>query len=88
LGSHREPALLLGQALKQIDAPFGQLAMATLKASTVGITSSWPNDSTYNLVEGLIDCWTAQRDSIAKQNKSQLEGAKFGRIPVNEGETR
>lgn len=84
LGSHRETALLLGQALKQIDAPFGQLSMTTLTASTVGITSNSPNDSTYKMVEGAIASWTAQRDAIATQIKSQLEGAEFGGVPINE----
>jgi hypothetical protein len=86
LGSHRETALLLGQALKQIDAPFGPLALATLTASTVGITSNSPNDSTYNMVEGAIESWTAQRDAIATQIKSQLEGAEFHGVPINESQ--
>jgi hypothetical protein len=60
--------------------------MATLKASTLGITSNSPNDSTYNMVEGVIESWNAQRDSIAKQIKSQLEGAEFGGLPINEGD--
>jgi hypothetical protein len=51
LVNHRETAPFLWQALKQIDAPFGPLAMATLKASTVGLTSNSPNDSTYNMIE-------------------------------------
>jgi hypothetical protein len=34
----------------------------------------------------VIESWTAQRDSIAKQIKSQLEGAEFGGVPINEGE--
>jgi hypothetical protein len=38
------------------------------------------------MVEGVIESWTAQRDSIAKQIKSQIEGAEFGGVPINEGE--
>jgi hypothetical protein len=86
LGNHRETALLLGQALKQIDAPFGPLAMATLNASTAGITSNSPNDSTYNMIEGVIESWTQRRDTIATQIKSQLEGAEFGGVPINESQ--
>jgi hypothetical protein len=86
LGSHRATALLPGQALKQIDAPFGQLSMATLTSSTVGLTSNSPGDSTYNMIEGVIESWTAQRDAIATQIKSQLEGAEFGGVPINEAE--
>jgi hypothetical protein len=86
LGNHRETALLLGQALKQIDAPFGPLAMATLNASTAGITSNSPNDSIYNMIEGVIESWTQRRDTIATQIKSQLEGAEFGGVPINESQ--
>jgi hypothetical protein len=86
LKGHHETALRLGHALKQIDAPFGPLAMATLEVSTVGLTSNSPNDSTYNLVEGAIESWTKQRDVIATQIKNQLEGAEFGRVPIDEGQ--
>jgi hypothetical protein len=86
LKGHHETALRLGQALKQIDAPFGPLAMATLEVSTVGLTSNSPNDSTYNLVEGAIESWTKQRDVIATQIKNQLEGAEFGGVPIDEGQ--
>jgi len=36
------------------------------------------------MVEGVIQSWTARRDAIATQIKSQLEGAEFGGVPINE----
>ncbi len=86
LASHHATSLRLGQALKQIDAPFGQLAMATLKLSTTGLTSNSPNDFIYGLTEAIIDSWRRQRDDIAGQIKNMLEGAEFHGDPINEGE--
>jgi len=84
LQSHRTTALRLGQALKQIDAPFGALAQSSLKLSTIALTSNSPSDVIYNLIEGLIGSWTTQRDSIAATIKSELEGAEFSGDPINE----
>jgi hypothetical protein len=82
--SHRATALRLGQALKQIDAPFGALAQSSLRLSTKALTSSSTSDLTYNLIESLIGSWTTRRDSIAANIKSELEGAEFGGDPINE----
>ena len=38
------------------------------------------------MVEGVIQSWTARRDAIATQIKSQLEGAEFGGVPINESQ--
>jgi hypothetical protein len=84
LRSHRVTALHLGQALKQIDAPFGALAQASLKLSTIALASRSPGDVTYNLIESLIGYWTTRRDAIAADIKSELEGAEFGGDPIDE----
>ena len=84
--SHRATALRLGQALKQIDAPFGALAQSSLRLSTKALTSSSPGDVTYNVIESLIGSWTTRRDSIAANIKGELEGAEFGGDPINEAQ--
>ncbi len=68
----------LAQALKQIDAPVGLLGLASLQASTEGIESgSATDDSTYDFVEGQLASYTSQRDALAAQMLSLLEGAAF-----------
>jgi hypothetical protein len=86
LRNHLSTAEALGQVLKKIDAPFGELAQDTLKVSTAGITSNTPADAEYNLAESLIASWTAERDPIASAIKQQLEGAEFDGNSINEVE--
>jgi hypothetical protein len=74
----------LGQLYKQIDAPFGSLAKDTLKVSTFALLSKDPGDVTYNNLENKIAAWTTQRDALAAQLQSILEGAELGGKPVNE----
>jgi hypothetical protein len=74
----------LGQTYKQINAPFGQLAENTLKVSTFALTSNTAGDVTYTNLENLISLWTAQRDALAAQTKSMLEGAEFNGQPIND----
>ena len=84
LRAHRATALRLGQALKQIDAPFGALAQSSLKLSTIALSSNSRSDITYNLIEALIARWTEQRDEIAGKIKAELEDAEFNGDPINE----
>jgi hypothetical protein len=75
----------LAQTYKQLNAPFGQFAMDTLKASTKALKSgSAANDSTYAQIEGQIDVLTAQRDALAVQIKSALEGAAFNKQVISD----
>jgi hypothetical protein len=67
----------LAQMFKQLNAPFGQFAMATLKASTKALASNDPNDATYTSIEGQIQSLTSQRDALAAQVIALLEGAEF-----------
>jgi hypothetical protein len=64
----------------QVNAPFGQFAMDTLKASTKALAST--DDSTYNSIEGQIESLTSQRDALAAQIRSALNGAAFGGTPI------
>ena len=83
-----ETLLRLGQAYKQINAPFGQLAMDTLVISTRALQSTSTNDSTFTKLEAQLATWTAQRDSLAAQMKALLEGVEFGGQAINEKQAR
>jgi len=85
LVAHRATMLALGQAYKAIAAPFGELAMATLKLSTFGLGSNDVNDATYTQIESEIELWTAQRDTIASQMRDMLEEAAFSGQALDEG---
>jgi hypothetical protein len=58
---------------KQINAPFGRLALASLKISTAALASDTANDAMYNK----IATFTAQRDAIAEEMRALLDGAAF-----------
>src|SRR5262249_29037008 len=67
----------LAEVYKQLNAPFGAFAMDTLKASTKALASNDTGDATYTSIEGQIQSLTSQRDSLAVQIKSALNGATF-----------
>jgi len=67
----------LAQMYKQLNAPFGTFAMATLSSSTKALASNDANDATYNSIEGQIQSLTAQRDALAGQMIGLLNGAEF-----------
>jgi predicted transcriptional regulator len=71
-------ALALGDILKQLDAPFGQFAMDTLKASTVALASDTNHDNRYTTLEKSIAQVTDQRDQLVDQIKALLAGAEAG----------
>jgi hypothetical protein len=67
----------LAQMYKQLNAPFGAFAMATLSSSTKALASNDANDATYSSIEGQIQSLTAQRDALAAQMIGLLNGAEF-----------
>jgi hypothetical protein len=68
----------LGAALKQLDAPFGALSMASLKVSTAGIqTGSAGSDSAYTAMDGKLADWLARRDALADHIGQALDQAEF-----------
>jgi hypothetical protein len=68
----------LAQIYKQIDACVGQLGLATLKVSTTALESgSAADDSTYTNLENQLISVTKQRDALAAQMISLLEGTEF-----------
>jgi hypothetical protein len=88
LHAHHETLLRLGQAYKQINAPFGQLAQSTLVISTHALQSTSMNDSTYTQLEAQIAAWTTQRDNLAAEMKALLEGAEFGGQAISEKQAK
>jgi len=67
----------LAAMYKQLNASFGEFAMAVLKSSTHALASSDPNDDTYLTIEGQIDSLTTQRNAVAVQMKTLLDDAEF-----------
>ncbi len=71
-------AVALGDMLKRIDAPFGQLAMDTLKGSTTALASDTNHDNRYTTLEKSIAQLTDQRDQVVDGIKALLAGAELG----------
>ena len=84
LKAHHETLLDLGQAYKQINAPFGNLSEATLQVSTYAILSNSSGDAVYNKLESKIAAWGSVRDGIASQMKSMIEDAEFNQTQIDE----
>ncbi len=72
----------LAQALKQINAPVGPLALASLHLSTVAMESNDLGDTTYTNIENQLDSYRTQRDALAAQILSALEAAEFSGTPI------
>ena len=69
--------IALAQIYKQLNAPFGEFAMAALKASTKALASTDADDATYTSIEGQIESLTSQRDALAAKMVGLLNGAEF-----------
>ena len=75
---HLSYFVALAQIYKQINAPVGQLGLASLQVSTVALESNAPNDSTYTSLESQLASLTTARNAIAGQIIAFLESAEFG----------
>jgi hypothetical protein len=74
----------LGALYEQLNAPFGDFANSTLKASTAALKSgSATDDSKYTRIENRIADLTTQRNAVASQIHSMLYDAAFNGKPVN-----
>jgi hypothetical protein len=71
-------AVALGDMLKRLDAPFGEFAMNTLKASSVALASDSTHDNRYTTIEKAIASLTSQRDGVVDGIKALLAGAEAG----------
>ena len=75
--------VVLARTYKQLNAPFGQFAMATLRASTKALASNDAGDATYTSIEGQIQTLTDQRDALATEMKALINGAAFNGQPFS-----
>ena len=73
----------LEDAYEQVNAPFGQFAAATLKASTEALESNSAGDALYTSIESSIQSLTSQRDALATLIKTALNSATFDGTPIN-----
>jgi hypothetical protein len=73
----------LGDAFTAINAAVGPFGLDTLRASTVGLSSSSAGDVTYTKMESLLAGLGNQRDMLAARMKTLLYGAAFGGKPVD-----
>jgi hypothetical protein len=72
---HFGTVVRLGRVYKQINAPFGDLGLTSLKVSTFALASTSSGDATYTKLENKIAAWRTQRDSLADQMRAILDGA-------------
>jgi hypothetical protein len=72
----------LAAAYKQIMASFGEFSMTTLQVSTKALASTSSKDKTYALIESKLQNLNAQRDALALQISSALDGAEFGGVAI------
>jgi hypothetical protein len=79
----------VAQMYKQIEATVGDFGLTTLSASTRGIESgSATDDSGYTNMESQLSSLTDERDALAAQMISALEGAEFNGAPITEAQAQ
>jgi len=84
LREHQGTLAALAAIFKEINAPVNQLGLDTLKISTAALESKSTNDATYTNLENQLMTFTNQRNSLAAQMISMLEGAAFHGHAINE----
>jgi|HubBroStandDraft_2_1064218.scaffolds.fasta_scaffold14812_1 hypothetical protein len=82
VGEGRQQFEALAAALKQINAPFGQLGKDTLAISTVALNGNDAKDATYTQLENQLTNIGTARDAIAGQMLALLEAAEFNGQPI------
>ena len=88
LRGHTRTLSELTNLFKQINAPFGQLALDSLTVSTAALISDAPGDATSTTLQRHIASWVARRDSLADAIKTMLTRATFGDDKVDEDDAR
>jgi hypothetical protein len=77
LGGQHAKWAALADAYKRINAPFGQLALDSLKVSTAALASNSQSDLVYVIGQGMIGGWTLRRDALASEMKKVFDGVTF-----------
>jgi hypothetical protein len=79
----------LSQIYKQLDACVGQFGLKTLSISTKALESgTLSDDSTYTQLENQLTSFGSQRDALASQMISLLEGAEFNGHPFSDAQAQ
>ncbi len=78
----------LAQIYKQLDACVGQFGLATLGISNRALESNTPGDNTYTNLESALSKFGTQRDALASQMISLLEGAEFNGQPFSDSQAQ
>ncbi|GAC1388763.1 MAG: hypothetical protein NVSMB38_00210 [Ktedonobacteraceae bacterium] len=83
LRDNRATLTQLAQVFKQINAPVGELGLASLRISSKALESNASGDGTYNQLENKLSAITDQRNSIVERMSAMLEAAAFHNQPIN-----
>ncbi|MGI9148689.1 MAG: hypothetical protein ACR2IK_19435 [Chloroflexota bacterium] len=83
LRAHRAAVGELGQMYKQINAPVGELGLASLRAATAALESD--DDDQYRRLEAALTDITARRDALAGQMLAMLDEAEFHDHDIDPG---
>ena len=75
----------LARAYKRINAPVGELGLASLKISTAALAG---DDATYNSLENRLQLITIFRDALAARMLNRLEDAELHGQRISDGEER
>ncbi len=86
LRAHRATVERLMQRYKQINAPLGRFGHDVIAISDAAVRSS--DESRYEELEGEIEGLAAERDDIAGDVRSLLEGATFGGRAIDEQQAK
>jgi hypothetical protein len=84
LRGHKHTLPDLVNVYKQINAPFGRLALDSLSISTAALASNTTNDAMYSALQNKIAGFTSLRDAIAGDMKAILNGAAFNDQPFDQ----
>jgi hypothetical protein len=85
LRNGRGITMQMAQVYKQINAPVGQLGLATIEISTRALNGS---DPTYTDLENQLISINSQRDSIASKMIAMLESAEFNSQQINKTQAK
>ncbi|MFI5283025.1 MAG: hypothetical protein ACHQ0J_07835 [Candidatus Dormibacterales bacterium] len=83
LQDNRNALLELAAIYKKINAPVGPFGLDTLKISTKALASTSAGDETYNRLEKELMEFGHERDALARQMSSLLNGASFRGKAIN-----
>jgi hypothetical protein len=76
----------LEAAQEQVNAPFGQFALATLASSTRALKST--DDNEYNNIEDAITSLTGQRNNLVAQIRLALYNAAFNGAKISDSQAQ